>query len=96
MFGSNVKLLDLEKAYLQIHVDEELCQWQCLRFEGQTLTRLGFGLCSAPRIMGAIVNKVLSLEPDIRRATDSYIDDIIVNEQIISTDEVSKHCCYTV
>jgi hypothetical protein len=91
--GTNVKILDLKKAYLQIHVAEKLWKFQVVKFEGKTycLTRLGFGLNVAPKIMSSIVNKVLSLEPDIRAATDSYVDDIIVNEEIISIERVRHH-----
>lgn len=91
--GDNVKILDLEKAYLQIHVEKELWSWQCVRYKGKVfaLTRLGFGLCSAPRVMTAIVNKVLSMDDDIRCGTDSYIDDIIVNENVTTAERVSQH-----
>lgn len=92
-FGNNIKMLDLEKAYLQIHVEKELCQWQCVKYKGTTyaLTRLGFGLCSAPRIMSAIVNKVLSLDDDMQTGTSSYIDDIIVNENFVKAEDVASH-----
>ena len=56
----------------------ELWTFQVIRFKGRQycLTRLGFGLNVAPKIMSAIVNKVLSLDVIIRRWTDSYVDDI--------------------
>ena len=41
--------------------------------------------------MTAIVNKVLSMNEKVRQATDSYIDDIIVNEDIVSAEEVINH-----
>ena len=38
--------------------------------------------------MTAIVNKVLSMDSLIKSATDSYIDDIIVNENIAHAEDV--------
>ena len=55
------------------------------------LTRLGFGLNVAPKIMTAIVNKVLAADDQIRSATDSYIDDIVVNEDKVAADQVVEH-----
>jgi ribonuclease HI len=91
--GANVKLLDLRKAYLQLHVAEDLWKYQVVRFQGKQycLTRLGFGLNVAPKIMAAIVHKVLSLDAEVERGTDSYIDDIIVNEDIVSCEKVKCH-----
>mgnify|MGYP003536646398 FL=1 len=90
--GANVKLLDLRKAYLQVHVAEKLWGYQVVRFKGRNycLTRLGFGLNVAPKIMSAIVHKVLSLDSDIAKGTDSYIDDIIVNEDVVSCEKVKR------
>jgi transposase InsO family protein len=91
--GVNVQMLDLRKAYLQLHVDESLWKYQLVSFKGRIyhLTRLGFGLCSAPRIMSHILGKVLSLDPRIREATGFYLDDIIVNEDMVSAEQVSEH-----
>jgi hypothetical protein len=84
--------VDLRKAYLQIHIAPHLWKFQVVKFKGEyyCLTRLGFGLNVAPKIMSSIVNKVLSMDPIVRRATDSYVDDIVVNEQIVSSDVVIK------
>ena len=91
--GSEVKLIDLRKAYLQVLVDESLWPFQVVRYKDCTycLTRLGFGLNVAPKIMTAIVNKVLSLDPKIRSATDSFIDDILVNEAVVPVEKVVAH-----
>lgn len=88
-----VKLLDLKKAYLQLRVKKEFWEYQVVRFKGRNyyLTRLGFGLCCAPKIMNAVLRKVLSLHPKIHQATDNYIDDIIIDETIISAEEVKDH-----
>ena len=43
--------------------------------------------------MTAIVNKVLAADDQIRSATDSYIDDIVVNEDKVAADQVVEHLC---
>ena len=70
-------MLDLRKAYLQLFVARELWKHQAVRYKGAFyyLTRLGFGLSSAPKIMSLILKKVVSLDPVIHLGTDFYIDD---------------------
>ena len=57
-----LKLVDLKTVYFQLKVKEPLWQYQQVQVFGQrwVLTRVGFGLASGPRIMSAIVKKVLS------------------------------------
>ena len=52
------------------------------------LTRLGFGLSCAPRIMTSILGKVLSLNDRVRWATDHYINDIVVQKSIADAETV--------
>ena len=53
------------------------------------LTRLGFGLSSAPKIMTAILKTVLKKDVEVERATSSYIDDILVDEaEVTAVKEV--------
>ena len=89
----NLKMVDLKSAYLHIRVEENLWNYQKVRFDGELyyLTKLGFGLCSDPKIMTNILNKVLSFSEQVRRGTDSYIDDIIVNEDVVSAEDVVSH-----
>lgn len=91
--GQNVSVVDLKAAYLQLGIDQKLWEYQLIKYKGQTfcLTRLGFGLNSAPRIMSKILKTVLSMDENIKRATSSYIDDILVNEDIVSADKVIIH-----
>ena len=51
--GTAAALIDLRKAYLQIHVDESLWPYQTVVFHGRrySLTRLGFGLNVAPLVL---------------------------------------------
>ena len=88
--GSNLQIIDLRKAYLQFHVDSSLWRYQVVEYKGRRycLTRLGFGLNVAPKIMTLVLNKVLSMDPVVRSGTDSFIDDIIVNNDIVSCDRV--------
>ena len=91
--GDNLALLDLRRAYLQLRVDPSLWKHQIVQYEGKYyyLTRLGFGLSSEPRIMDKILKAVLELDETIARATDNYLDDIIVNEQVVSAETVRLH-----
>ena len=91
--GDGVEMLDLRKAYLQLHVSEELQCYQTVKFNGRAyvLTRLGFGLASAPKIMSKVLGKVLSLREDVRAGTDSYIDDIMVDTKVVSSATVRSH-----
>ena len=41
--------------------------------------------------MTSILRKVLSLNDKIFRGTDHYIDDIVVQESVVSVDEVREH-----
>ena len=83
---TKISLLDLKRAYLQLHIDRSLWKYQVVQFGGKLyyLTRLGFGLNSAPRVMTKILQKVLSLEEGIKSGTDSYIDDIMVDQSTVS------------
>ena len=44
-----------------------------------------------PMIMKAIVSTVLAQEERTMKATSSYINDIYVNEEVISADEVKAN-----
>jgi ribonuclease HI len=90
--GENVSIIDLRKAYLQIHVEETLWKYQVIEYKGRRycLTRLGFGLNVAPKIMTKILHKVLSMDKTVDAGTDSYIDDIIVDNAVVSNERVLK------
>ncbi len=91
--GDDVCMLDLRKAYLQLHVSEELVRFQAVRYKGKVyvMTRMGFGLNAAPKVMSSVLRKVLSLNDKVSAGTASYIDDIIVNNQVVSPDAVRAH-----
>ena len=93
--GVNVSMVDLAKAYLQIRVQEELWSYQTVIFQGQRycLTRLGFGLNVAPLVMKAVLDYVLAQDERVSAGTSAYVDDILVNEDVVSAERVKEHLC---
>ncbi|XP_067942918.1 uncharacterized protein [Watersipora subatra] len=89
----HVCMLDLKKAYLQLHLDSSLQRFQAVRFNGQlyVMTRLGFGLNVTPKIMFRILAKVLSMDEEIAKGTNHYIDDIVVNKVVVLALKVKDH-----
>ncbi|KRY45323.1 hypothetical protein T03_10195, partial [Trichinella britovi] len=55
------------------------------------LTCLGIDLNVAPFMMKAVLNCVLSWDPDVRKGTSANIDDILVNESVVAVDRVKRH-----
>ena len=90
--GANVSLLDLNRAYLQVHVQKTLWSFQNVQIGGQRycLTLLGFGLNVAPLIIKAIVSTVLSQEETVDHAVLADIDDTFVNEDVMPTTHVRE------
>ena len=91
--GSNVLLLDLRKAYLQVRVDETLWSFQTVAFRGKRycLTRLGFALNDAPQIIKTIFGAVLSQDEMVEKVTSAYLEDIYINEDISHASGTSRH-----
>lgn len=91
--GVNVSVVDLTKAYLQVRIHESLWPYQTVIVDGQRycLTRLGFGLNIAPMVMKAVLKSVLSQDPDVEMGTSAYIDDILVNEDVVKAGHVVEH-----
>ena len=89
----DTSILDLKSAYLQLFVDESLWGYQLVEYKGKMycLTRLGFGLNCAPKVMTIVLKKVLSLDPVVERGTSSFIDDILVDESVVSVERVKAH-----
>ena len=90
--GLDVVVLDLRQAYLQIHIERSLCPFQSVEIKGTRycLARLGFGLNVASNIMTAIMNAVRAQDENVQKATSSNIDDVFVNERILSSQVVKK------
>ena len=93
LMGNQLGIVDLKNAYLQLHVRRDLQEFQVVRVGEQhyRLTRLGFGLASAPKIMSAVVKCILNADPDISAATDHYVDDIVINTDMVSVNKVVEH-----
>lgn len=93
--GENVSMIDLRKAYLQIRIHDSMWPYQTVIFKGQgcCLTRLWFDLSVAPLVMKAVLNCVLSQDPNVRKGTSAYINDIFVNEDIVWARQVESHLC---
>ena len=91
--GANVAIVDLRKAYLQLHVQQQLWPFQTVVVRGQRycLTRLGFGLSVAPQVMKAVVRAVLEQDASVGQAVLPYVDDLLVNEDIVSAEQVIEH-----
>eukprot|EP00117_Sycon_ciliatum_P033147 scpid74252/ scgid25568/ len=78
-------LLDIRKAYMQIHVEPELVCYQTVIWKGQlyTVTRMAFGLAIAPKFMDIIVQWILRHHSNV----DNYIDDILTPQ--VEADDVA-------
>ena len=87
------KIMDLKSAYLQIYVDRKLWQYQLVEYKSQIycLTRLGFGLSFTPKIMMTVLKTVLAKDYKVKRATNSYIDDILVEEVEVTVEKVRDY-----
>ena len=91
--GGAKYIVDLKSAYLQLQVAANLWKYQLVNYKGKTfcLTRVAFGMTSAPRIMSVILKNVLSKNSRIKEGAWSYIDDILVDESVVSAREVVAH-----
>ena len=91
--NGELEIVDLQAAYLQIRVAERLWRHQLVKYNGKifALTRLGFGLNVAPRIMTVVLKHALAQNEVVRDGTNPYVDDILVNVSKVSSSEVSDH-----
>ena len=85
-----MSLLDLRKAYLQIHFDKALWPYQTVMLKGRRycLTWLGFSLNVAPLVMQVIIDSVMSHDRVIKDAMSAYIDNIYINKSLIPVAHV--------
>ena len=91
--GAATAMLDLQTAYMQIKVEESLWPFQTVSFRGRRycLTRLGFGLNIAPQVMKTVISKVLALDDKVLSAASAFVDDIYVDESVLSASVVREH-----
>ncbi|XP_065195653.1 uncharacterized protein LOC135827058 [Sycon ciliatum] len=85
------ELVDITKAYLQIHVSPELLRFQVVEWRGvrYVMTRMAFGLSVAPKFMDTIIKYATGSLPD----TDNYVDDIIVpkSQRTVLTEQLASY-----
>lgn len=87
-----IALVDLPKAYLQLHIDQSLWPYQTVVSGAPyCLTQLGFGLNIMPLVMKKILSTKLSWDKRISHAISSNLDDILVDEKVALVEEVEKH-----
>ena len=89
-FGYNCSMLDLEKAYLKLFVEDELLKFQavCYKNKLDVMTHMGFDVNVAPKIMSKVLGEVQSMDNKVDDGTDHYIDDIVVDEVSVSVELV--------
>ena len=81
------------EEYLQIHIHESLWLYETIMYKGRRhcLTRLGFGLNVASLIMKTVLNSLLSQDPNVKRGLSAYIDDVYVNEDVVTASRVVEY-----
>lgn len=91
--GSNITMIDLRKAYMQINVAQSLWAYQTVVFEDTryVLRVLGFGLSIAPLVMKKVLSFILSQDERIARATSAYVDDICLDESQVPAADLLRH-----
>ena len=58
------------------------------RDEQYCLIRLGFGFNIVPMVVKAMISEILKEDDDIKQSASSYVDDILINEDVVSSDKV--------
>ncbi|XP_047144675.1 uncharacterized protein LOC124818174 [Hydra vulgaris] len=91
--GKKPAIIDLRKVYLQLKTEESLWPFQTVVFQNKRycLTRLGFGLNVAPIIMKSVVSTIIDQDELVKRGASAYVDDVFVNEEVVSLDYVKRH-----
>ena len=70
-----------------------LWPFQTVIFRSQRfcLTRLGFGLNVAPLIMKSVIDAIVSQDHTIKSATSAYVDDILINENLVPASRAQQY-----
>ena len=91
MLSPDGVMLDLRKAFLQIHVAPNLYCYQAVLWRGKlyAMTRMGFGLNVAPKIMDMVVKWVTR---DLS-GVDNYVDDLYVERAALpaTTEQLRRY-----
>lgn len=85
------ELIDISKAYLQIHLDETLQRFQCVQYRNRKYrcTRLMFGLSIGPKLLCAVLKRLLDDEIKLGNI-GVYRDDILVFRRNERQDKETK------
>ena len=80
--GKRCAMLDLQKAYLQVHVHPSLWTHQAAWWHNKVylLTQLGFGLSSAPKVMTTIVEWILATNTTIVVGKWGFLAHVALND----------------
>jgi transposase InsO family protein len=74
---AKMRLVDISKAYMRIYMNEEQSYYQCVRYPDKfstfRLTRLGFGISIAPKVLRTLLETILP--PETFPTMDTYVDD---------------------
>ena len=72
----DLEMLDIRKAYLQVFVSPDMYRFQTVLWNNEVyvMTRMGFGLSIAPKMMDIIVKYATRNFQDV----DNYVDDLMV------------------
>lgn len=89
----NVAELNLRKAYLQISVDQELWLFQTTIVQGQRycLRHIEFRLSLELIFIKAVIKTILAQDLEIKQTVVPYMDNLLVDEDQVSTEKVSAH-----
>ena len=71
--AGSFKLLDIQKAYLQVRAATELRRFQTVVWQTFVITRMGLGLSVAPQLMDIIIRWITHEFPSV----DNYIDNLL-------------------
>lgn len=91
--GTHVTIIDLKKAYLQIHMTEKIQWFQVVEFIGNyyVMTRLGFGLSIGPKVVTQIMKTVFAHADFDLQGVDFYMDDITMDKSRVKPELVIQH-----
>ena len=72
-------LIDVEKAYMNIGVAKQLLRFQIVNVDEKfyCLTKMGFGISIAPRVLQCLIKKIIT-ENNLISTINPYRDDILV------------------
>ena len=83
-------LVDIDKAFMNIPIDEDLYKFQVVQANGQrwAMTRMGFGLSIAPRVLQVLIKHILAVE-ELSLVTLPYRDDLLIGS--VRDDEETRN-----